>query len=89
MQVTLETWPAPPTCDKVRRMEHEKKTPSAQAVLIDMDAKHYNKAFHQDFDKSMHEYARRRNAGIIGIGIAFAKYIHMCGIKDGRSTQEN
>jgi hypothetical protein len=85
----LETWPPPPRADKVRRMENEKKTPSAQAVLRDMDASHHNKAFQPDFDKSIHEYACRRKAGIIDIGTAFAKYIHMCGIDDGRSIHEN
>jgi len=76
-------------CAKVRRMEHEKKTPSAQAALRDMDASHHNKAFRPDFDKLIHEYACRRKAGIIDIGTAFAKYIHKCGIRDGRSIQED
>jgi hypothetical protein len=75
--------------DKVRRMEHEKKTPSAQAALRDQDASHNNQAFQPDFDKSIHEYARRRKDGIIDIGTAFAKYIHRCGISDGRSIDEN
>jgi hypothetical protein len=76
-------------CDKVRRMAHEKKTPSAQAVLRDLDASHHNKALHPDFDQSMHDYAGRRKAGIIDIGTAFAKYINMCGIRDGRSRHED
>jgi hypothetical protein len=76
-------------CDRVRRMEHEKKTPSAQAVLRDMDGSNHNKAFQPDFDKLIREYSCRRKAGIIDIGTAFAKYIHMCGINDGRSIHED
>ena len=76
-------------CDKVRLMEHQKKTLKTQEVLTDKEASHYNQAFQQDFDKSILEFARRRHAGITGIGTAFAKYIHMCGIKDGRSNHEN
>jgi hypothetical protein len=74
-------------CDKVRPMEHEKKTPSGQAILRDMDVSHCNSAFQPDFDKSIHEYACRRKAGIVDLGTAFAKYIHMCGITDGRSHE--
>lgn len=54
-----------------------------------MDGSNHNKAFQPDFDKLIREYACRRKAGIIDIGTAFAKYIHMCGINDGRSIHED
>ena len=63
-------------------MEHQKKTPT-QAILADLEASRHNKALLQDFDKSIHEFAQRRHAGIAGLGTAFAKYIQMCGMTDG------